>query len=71
LLMLVAGFLGATLALLISSALWVPVPLGRILPLAAVGSLVATVVEMLTVGPLQPFDNFTVPFAVFLAMYLL
>jgi phytol kinase len=71
LLMLVAGFLGATLALVISSALWMPVDLGRILMLASVGSVVGTVVEMLTVGPLQPFDNFTVPFAAFVAMCLL
>jgi len=78
LLMLIAGFLGATLALLVNShflLLFSPslasVQLGHILTLAAVGSLVGTVVEMLTVGPLQPFDNFTVPFAAFVAMYLL
>lgn len=71
LLMFIASFLGASMALLISSTLWVSVPLSRILTLATVGSLVGTVVEMLTVGPLQPFDNFTVPLAAFVAMYLL
>jgi len=70
-LMLLAGFLGASLALLISSTLYVAVPLGRILMTAAVGSLVGTLVEMLTVGPMQPFDNFTVPFIAFVVMYFL
>jgi phytol kinase len=70
-LMFIAGFLGASLALIISSMLYVAVPLGRILTTALVGSIVGTVVELLTVGPLQPFDNFTVPFAVFAAMSFL
>lgn len=70
-LMFLAGFLGASLALLISSTLYVAVPLSRILTTALVGSLVGTVVELLTVGPLQPFDNFTVPFVAFAAMSFL
>ena len=70
-LMLLAGFLGASLALLISSTLYVAVPLGRILTTALVGSLVGAVVELLTIGPLQPFDNFTVPFIAFAVMSFL
>jgi len=35
-----------------------------------VGALVGTIVEAVTVGPIKPFDNFTVPFSSAIAMYL-
>jgi len=69
--MLIGGFLGALVALLVYSWLSAPLPFTHILTTALVGSVVGTVVEALTVGPLQPFDNFTVPLAAFVAMYLL
>ena len=34
-----------------------------------VGALVGTIVEAVTVGPIKPFDNFTVPFSSAIAMY--
>lgn len=70
-LMFLAGLLGSSLALLVFSSLSTPIPLVRLLLTATVGSLVGTVVELLSIGPLQPFDNFTVPFAAFAIMYLL
>jgi len=35
-----------------------------------VGALVGTIVEAVTVGPIKPFDNFTVPFSSAIAMYV-
>jgi len=70
-LMFCGGLLGALVALLTFSLLSTPIPLDRTLVTAAVGSLAGTLAETLSIGPLQPFDNFTVPFASFLAMYVL
>jgi len=41
-----------------------------VLLLSAIGGLVGTVAEALTLGPIRPFDNFTVPFACAVSLYL-
>ncbi|MEM4246118.1 MAG: hypothetical protein QW390_02355 [Candidatus Bathyarchaeia archaeon] len=48
-----------------------PAPLARWAVAASAGAVAATLAEALTVGPLKPFDNFTVPFAAALIMALL
>jgi phytol kinase len=69
--MLVFAFAGALLSYLIATSTGImTASLGSILMLSAIGALVGTVAEALTLGPIRPFDNFTVPFACALALYL-
>jgi len=69
--MFILSYLGALLAYTISIQ-------SRILNLdvltvaltCLVGAAVGTIVEAVTVGPIKPFDNFTVPFSSAIAMYV-
>ncbi len=71
LIMLVLSFLGALLAYMFSiqSGILSISMLTAVLT-CLVGALVGTIVEAATVGPIKPFDNFTVPFSSAIAMYL-
>ncbi len=42
-----------------------------IIILCFLGALVGTVAEALTIGPIRPFDNFTVPFGCAIALFLI
>jgi phytol kinase len=69
--MFIFAFLGALAAY--SLALFTGImssSLTSILMLCALGALVGTVAEALTVGPIRAFDNFTVPFACALSLFL-
>jgi phytol kinase len=69
--MFVFAFLGALVAY--SLALYTGVisaTLISVLGLCALGAAVGTVAEALTVGPIRAFDNFTVPFACAIALFL-
>jgi dolichol kinase len=69
--MFIFAFLGALVAY--SLALFTGImssSLTSILMLCALGALVGTVAEALTVGPIRAFDNFTVPFACALSLFL-
>lgn len=69
--MFIFAFLGALVAY--SLALFTGIMSSSfisILMLSALGALVGTVVEALTVGPIRAFDNFTVPLACAIALFL-
>ena len=69
--MFILAFLGALVAY--SVALFAGTmssSLAPVLALCALGSLVGTVAEALTVGPIRAFDNFTVPFTCAIALFL-
>jgi len=69
--MFIFAFLGALVAY--SLALYTGImsaSLISVLALCALGALVGTVAEALTVGPIRAFDNFTVPFACAIALFL-
>ena len=68
--MLIFAFLGALVAY--SLALYTGIMSANfisVLGLCVLGALVGTVAEALTVGPIRPFDNFTVPFACAIALF--
>ena len=69
--MFIFAFLGALAAY--SLALYtglVSANLVAVLGLSLLGAFVGTVAEALTVGPIRAFDNFTVPFACAIALFL-
>ena len=65
------AFLGALVsyALALSTGI-VSATLISVLMLSILGAFVGTVAEALTVGPIRAFDNFTVPFACAVALFL-
>ncbi len=72
--MFIGAFAGAIIALLIAShfgATPMTFSATQILLLALVSSIIATIAELLSVGPLRHFDNFTVPFSSAVCLYLL
>jgi len=71
LIMFILSFLGALLAYTFSihSGILSINVLTAVLT-CLVGALVGTIVEAATVGPMKPFDNFTVPFSSAIAMYV-
>lgn len=65
------AFAGTLLSYLIATSTGImTAALGPVLMLSVVGALVGTVAEALTLGPIRAFDNFTVPFASAMALYL-
>ena len=70
--MFVMGFIGALIGLIVSQLLTgYPFNIIELLPVVAVASAVAAIVELLSIGPLASFDNFTVPLTVAITMYVL
>ena len=66
------GFLGALVGLAILSASpAIPLTLSAIMARAFVASVLGTIIEALTLGPLEPFDNLTVPIMTAVFMYLI
>jgi phytol kinase len=65
------AFLGAMLsyAIALSTGI-ISTSLASILIICSLGALAGTVTEVLTVGPIRPFDNFTVPFACAIVLFL-
>jgi len=69
--MFVFAFLGALLSYAIALSTGImSTSLASILILCSLGALVGTVAEALTIGPIRPFDNFTVPFACAMVLFL-
>lgn len=69
--MFVFAFLGALVSYFVAmSAGILSASLSSILILCVVAASVGTVAEALTLGPIRAFDNFTVPFACAVALYL-
>lgn len=69
--MFVFAFLGALVSYFVAmSAGILSASLSSILILCVVAAFVGTVAEALTLGPIRAFDNFTVPFACAVALYL-
>ena len=69
--MFVFAFLGALVAYVIALSTGIlSASLVSVLTLCALGAMAGTVAEALTVGPIRAFDNFTVPFACALALFL-
>jgi len=69
--MFVFAFLGALVSYLIATSTGIIyASYGSVMMLCALGAFVGTVAEALTLGPIRPFDNFTVPFASALVLYL-
>jgi phytol kinase len=70
-LVLVFGFLGAFLALTVADIAGISsLPITRMLTVSFLGALIGTIAEGSSIGPLKPFDNFTVPLLSASAMYL-
>jgi len=66
------GFLGAASGLIVLNlSPTISLSMASILFKAIIGSAVGSVTEALTLGPLEPFDNFTVPIISAMAVYLL
>ena len=69
--MFIFAFLGALVSYLVAfSTGIISAGFSSTLMLCAIGALVGTTAEALTIGPIRPFDNFTVPFASAIAFYL-
>ncbi len=69
--MFVFAFLGALLSYAIALSTGImSTSLASILILCSLGALVGTFAEALTIGPIRPFDNFTVPFACAMVLFL-
>jgi len=69
--MFILSYLGALLAYVVSIQSGIlSVDLLTVASTCLVGAFVGTVVEAVTVGPVKPFDNFTVPFSSAIAMYV-
>ena len=71
LLVLVFGFSGALLAWTVATLTGVSsLPITRILTVSFLGAMIGAIAEGASIGPLKPFDNFTVPLFSASAMYL-
>ncbi|WP_455285785.1 hypothetical protein [[Eubacterium] cellulosolvens] len=69
--MFVFAFLGALASYLVAASTGIlSASLSSILTLCIVAAFFGTVAEALTLGPIRAFDNFTVPFACAVALYL-
>ena len=69
--MFIFAFLGALVSYILALATGiVSASLISVLILSIVSAFVGTVAEALTVGPIRAFDNFTVPFACAIALFL-
>jgi len=69
--MFIFGFLGALVSYFLALSTGImSASLTSILMLCVLGALVGSVAEALTVGPIRAFDNFTVPFACAIALFL-
>jgi len=69
--MFILSYLGALLAYTVSiQSRLLSVDMLTVALTCLVGALVGTIVEAVTVGPIKPFDNFTVPFSSAIAMYV-
>ena len=72
LLVLFFGFIGALIALTIGNITGISsIPLTKVIIMSFLGSLIGSLAEGASIGPLKPFDNFTVPILSALAMYLM
>jgi phytol kinase len=70
-LVLIFGFLGALLALGVATLAGVSsLHITRILTVSFLGAVIGTIAEGASIGPLKPFDNFTVPLLSAFVMYL-
>jgi len=69
--MFLFAFLGALISYLIATSAGILfASLAAILILCLLGAFIGTVAEAFTLGPIRAFDNFTVPFACAIALYL-
>jgi len=69
--MFILSYLGALLAYTISiQSRMLSLDILTVALTCLVGAAVGTIVEAVTVGPIKPFDNFTVPFSSAIAMYV-
>ena len=69
--MFIFAFLGALVSYILALATGImSASLISVLILSIVSAFVGTVAEALTVGPIRAFDNFTVPFACAIALFL-
>ena len=69
--MFIFALLGALLSYFLALSTGImSASLTSILMLCVLGALVGSVAEALTVGPIRAFDNFTVPFACAIALFL-
>ena len=69
--MFIFAFLGALVSYVLALATGImSASLISVLILSMVSAFVGTVAEALTVGPIRAFDNFTVPFACAIALFL-
>ena len=69
--MFLFAFLGALISYLIATSAGILLAsLAAILILCLLGAFIGTVAEAFTLGPIRAFDNFTVPFACAIALYL-
>jgi len=69
--MFIFAFAGALLAYLVATSTGIlSASLGQVVMLCIVGAFVGTVAEVLTLGPMRAFDNFTVPFFCAASLYL-
>jgi len=71
LVLFVFGFLGAITGLtILSLSSAISLNLSAILQKAVIAAAIGAISESLTIGPLEPFDNFTVPLTTAVALYL-
>jgi len=69
--MFILSYLGALLAYTLSiQSRILSVDMSTVASACLIGALVGAIVEAVTVGPIKPFDNFTVPFSSAIAMYV-
>jgi phytol kinase len=69
--MFIFAFLGALVSYILALATGImSASLISVLILSTVSAFVGTVAEALTIGPIRAFDNFTVPFACAIALFL-
>lgn len=70
-LVLIFGFLGAFLAWMVATLTGVSsLSMTMVLTVSFLGAIIGAIVEGASIGPLKPFDNFTVPLLSALVMYL-
>jgi len=68
--MFILSYLGALLAYAVSIQSGIlSIDMWTVALTCLVGAFAGTIVEAVTVGPIKPFDNFTVPFSSAVAMY--
>jgi phytol kinase len=69
--MLIFAFLGALVSYVLASTTGlISASLVSVVMLSLLGACVGTLAEALTIGPIRAFDNFTVPFACAIALFL-